>query len=105
MASLSRYEQSSPVEIDVVDERHPVGSDLIFLEQLLQVDLFDYFVGIDIPMEQFGIEPTGHTQIALLGCDEFHCVDDIVMSVAQLGSAIELSIVEMDVALIISSRD
>ena len=66
MASLSRYEQCSSVEIDVVDERYPVGSDLTFLEQLLQIDLFDYFVGIDIPMEQFGIEPTGNTQITLL---------------------------------------
>ena len=66
MASLSRYEQCSSVEIDVVDERYPVGSDLTFLEQLLQIDLFDYFVGIDIAMEQFGIEPTGNTQITLL---------------------------------------
>ena len=66
MASLSRYEQCSSVEINVVDERYPVGSDLTFLEQLLQIDLFDYFVGIDIPMEQFGIEPTGNTQITLL---------------------------------------
>lgn len=66
MPSLSRDKQSSSVHIDVVDERNCIGSDLIFLEKLLQIDFPHYFMCIDIPMKQLGIKSTRDTEIAVI---------------------------------------
>lgn len=102
MPCLSRYKESRLVKVDRINKRHCAGLNLVFLKQLLQIDLPHNFLLIHLPLNQTAIESPCNAQLSLLSIHKFYGIYNIVVPLIQQPRALQIIIIQPHIPLVIT---